>query len=131
MTFPSWLRGLTRGPATTLKMTRPSAARTRDNPYRPSVELLEDRTLLSSYGLGFAFELGSTGTENAHGVTTDASGNMLVAGNFTSASLDLDPGPGTYILPNAGGSDGFAAKYDATGSLLWGVQVGGTGSSSV
>ena len=48
------------------------------------------------------------------------SGNVLVAGNFTSPSLDLDPGPGTYILPNAGGTDGYAAKYDPAGNLLLG-----------
>ncbi len=131
MTFASWLRGLTRGPAPTLKKSRASADCTRENRYRPSVELLEDRTLLSSYGLGFAFGLGSTGIENAAGVATDASGNVLVAGSFTSASLDLDPGPGTYLLPNAGGYDGYAAKYDAAGNLLWGVQVGGTDLSSV
>lgn len=131
MTFASWLRSLTRGPAPTLKKSRPSTARTRDNRNRPSVELLEDRTLLSSYGLGFAIALGSTGTENAHSVSTDTSGNMFVAGNFDSASLDLDPGPGAYILPNAGGSDGFAAKYDPAGSFLWGVQVSGTGISSI
>ena len=131
MTIASWLRGLTHGPASTLKKSRPSAARTRDTRCRPSMERLEDRTLLSSYGLGFAFGLGSTGTENALGVATDGSGNVVVAGAFSSAFLDLDPGPGTYLLPNAGGNDGFAAKYDATGNLLWGVQVGGTGSGGV
>ena len=131
MTFASWLRGLTHGPAPTLKKSRPSADSSRGTRCRPSVERLEDRTLLSSYGLGFAFGLGSTGTENALGVTTDTAGNVLVAGSFTSASLDLDPGPGTYLLPNAGGYDGYAAKYDPAGNLLWGVQVGGTDLSSV
>ena len=126
MTFPSWLRGLTRGPAPALKKSRPSTDTTRGTRCRPSVERLEDRTLLSSYGLGFAFGLGSTGVENALAVATDASGNVLVAGQFSSASLDLDPGPGTYILPNAGMFDGFAAKYNPAGTLLWGVQVGGT-----
>ena len=88
------------------------------------MERLEDRTLMA-YDLGSAFALGSTGFENAQRVATDAAGNVLVAGNFNSPSLDLDPGPGTYLLPNAGGSDGFAAKYDPAGNLLWGVQVGG------
>src|SRR6476660_9615838 len=116
----SWLRLVTSAAAVTLQKSRSSAPRTRDNRYRPKIEKLEDRTLMA-YDLGSAFALGSTGTENAHAVATDAAGNMLVAGNFTSASIDLDPGPGTYLLPNAGGSDGFAAKYDPAGNLLWGV----------
>jgi hypothetical protein len=84
-----------------------------------------------AYDLGFAFGLGSTGIDSANAVATDAAGNVLVAGYYRSASLDLDPGPNTYILPNAGESDGFAAKYDPAGSLLWGVQIGGTGVCSV
>lgn len=128
MTFASWFRGL----AQTLHHPRTSRARRWDHGHWQSAEYLEVRTLLSSNVLGYAVGLGSTGTENAHAVATDAAGNMLVAGNFTSASLDLDHGPGTYLLPNAGGSsDGFAAKYDPAGNLLWGVQVSGTGISSV
>ena len=127
MTFPSWLRGLTRGPPTTVNKSRPPALRAR---CRPSVEPLEDRTLMS-YGLGFAFALGSTGIDSGNAVATDAAGNVLVAGSFRSASLDLDPGPGECVLANAGGSDGYAAKYDPAGNLLWGVQVRGTGIGSV
>jgi hypothetical protein len=51
---------------------------------------------------------------------------VLVAGNFNSPSLDLDAGPGSYLLSNAGSSDGFVAKYDSAGTLLWGVQLAST-----
>jgi Calx-beta domain/Beta-propeller repeat len=132
MSFASWLRGLTRGSVSTLKKARPFARRARS---RPSVERLEDRALLTAaYGLGYAFGLGSIGGETANDMATDPSGNVVVAGFFGlgSPSLDLDPGPGTYSLPNAGGlGDGFAAKYDPDGNLLWGVQVGGTGNDTV
>jgi hypothetical protein len=83
-----------------------------------------------AYDLGSAFALGSTGFENAQRVATDAAGNVLVAGNFSSAFLDLDPGPGTYLLSNAGGSDGFVAKYDPAGNLLWGVQLASSASNT-
>jgi hypothetical protein len=129
MKSQSWLRGLPPALAPTLKKSRPSPSRTRDNRYRPSVERLEDRTLMA-YDLGSAFALGSTGFENAQRVATDAAGNVLVAGNFNSASLDLDPGPGTYLLPNAGGTDGFVAKYDPAGNLLWGVQLASSASNT-
>jgi hypothetical protein len=72
MTIQSWNRGRTLGSSTTLKKSRPSATCTRDNRYRPSVERLEDRTLMSSsgLGLGFAHTLGSAGSEN--GLDRDA-----------------------------------------------------------
>ena len=129
MTISSWLRGLTSDPALTLKKSRRFAACIRDSRYRPSVERLEDRTLLV-YDFGFAFGLGSTGIDSANAVATDAAGNVLVAGYYRSASLDLDPGPGTYLLPNAGGSDGFVAKYDPAGNLLWGVQLASSASNT-
>ena len=125
MTFPSLLRGLTHGSASTLYKSRPSAARTRATRCRPSFERLEDRNLMA-YDFGLAFGLGSTGSDSAQAVATDASGNVLVTGSFTSASLDLDPGPGTYLLSNAGGYDGYAAKYAPTGNLLWGVHFAST-----
>lgn len=130
MTLISWLRGLTHGSALTLKKSRRSAARARGLGQLAGIERLENRILLS-YDFGFAVALGSTGSENSLGVATDTSGNVLVPGSFTSPSIDLDPGPGTYILTNTGLGDGYAAKYDPTGNLLWGVQVAGTGNGSV
>src|ERR1051325_6940950 len=131
MTFQSLRRTLMCVPVPALKKSRRCASRTRHNDHQPSFERLEDRTLLSSYGLGSAFALGSSGIENANAVATDAAGDVLVAGMFDSASLDLDPGPGAYVLSNAGGYDGYAAKYDSAGNLAWGVQVRGAGNGSV
>ncbi len=84
------------------------------------VERLEDRTLLS-YDFGYALGLGSDKTDRGMAVAADTAGNAVVAGFYKSASIDLDPGPGSYVLPNAGGNDGFVAKYDPLGNLLWGV----------
>src|SRR6478735_7332357 len=130
MTSSFRLRGLTSAFAPTPKKPRPSASHTRDNRYRPNIEKLEDRTLMA-YDLGSAFALVSIGIENALAVATDASGNVLVAGSYSSASIDLDPGPGEYILANAAGYDGYVAKYDPAGNLAWGVQVGTTDLASV
>src|SRR6185436_1920961 len=129
MTIQSWLRGLTSGPEPTVKKSRPSP-RTRTNRCRPGMERLEDRTLMA-YDLGIALGIGSTWIDSANAVATDSAGNVFVAGYTGSPSIDLDPSPGTYILPNAGVYNGFAAKYDLAGNLLWGVQESGTGNDKV
>src|SRR5262245_31551824 len=72
------------------------------------VENLEDRAYLA-YDFGYALGLGSAGNEVGTDVAADAAGNVAVAGPFSNGSIDLDPGPGSYLLPNAGGADGFAA----------------------
>lgn len=65
----------------------------------------------------------------ANSVVTDASENVIVAGNFIGASILF----GTTTLTNAGGgnsSDIFVAKYDTDGNVLWAKKQtgGGTGS---
>lgn len=60
-----------------------------------------------------------------HGVTTDASGNVIVVGYFglagsaTQAPVDFDPGAGVANLTNTGGWDPFIWKLDANGNFLW------------
>lgn len=56
-------------------------------------------------------------------VTSDAQGNVYIAGAFTE--LDLD-GP----LPNAGGQDIFVAKFDPAGNVMWARSFGGPGNDA-
>lgn len=55
-------------------------------------------------------QFGTSGTDRATAVTTDADGNAYVAGT-TYGGLDF--------YTNAGGFDFFIAKYDAAGNRLW------------
>ncbi len=50
-------------------------------------------------------------------VTTDASGNVYVAGTM-DGTKDFDNGPGTYNL-TASGPATFVAKYSSAGALVW------------
>ncbi len=67
-----------------------------------------------------------------HGITTDASGNVIVIGYFglsgstTQATVDFDPGAGVTNLTNTGGWDPFIWKLDANGNFLWARTFGST-----
>jgi hypothetical protein len=58
--------------------------------------------------------IGGTGDEFVKKITVDASGNILVVGNFKGAT-DLGGG----AMTSAGGLDMFIAKYSATGQFQW------------
>ena len=66
----------------------------------------------------WAHTFGSTNYENVFGVTSDASGNVYITGQF-NGTVDFDPGPGTQTLSALTGDDGFICKFDAAGNLLW------------
>ena len=97
--------------------------RRRTNNSRPrlGIEQLEPRRLLT-FDFGYALGLGSPGIDVGLGVAADSAGNTTVVGSFSSGSIDLDPGLGSYELPTAGtGGDGFAASYDPQGAFRWGA----------
>jgi hypothetical protein len=56
-------------------------------------------------------------------ITVDASGNVYLAGSFSSSTLTF----GSTTLRNAGKSDIFLVKYDPNGQVLWAKSVGGEG----
>ncbi len=59
------------------------------------------------------------------GVATDLSGNVFITGN--TASLDLPASAGAYQSGNAGGTyDAFLAKFNSSGTRLWGTYYGGS-----
>lgn len=53
-------------------------------------------------------------------IKVDANGNVIVAGTFTSSVMTL----GATVLNNQGGEDIFIAKYNSSGTLLWGKRYG-------
>ncbi len=74
----------------------------------------------------WSWALSGTGNGSVEGstVATDASGNIYVSGYFTSNTVTI----GAFTLQNEGLSfnDGFLAKYDPLGNVLWAQRFGGT-----
>jgi uncharacterized delta-60 repeat protein len=80
----------------------------------------------------WARRVGGTGSEDSS-VTTDSSGNIVVAGYYSSNPLTIFNADGTTFttLANGGGNDGFVVKYNSEGTPLWARRVGGTGGESM
>lgn len=67
--------------------------------------------------------IGGTSGGAGNALTTDANGNVYIAGNFES-TVDFDPGPGTFNLTSAGNKDVFICKLDANGNFMWAKRIG-------
>lgn len=80
----------------------------------------------------WAKSLSGTGSGVVRSITSDASGNVYVAGTFLD-TMDIDPGPGVMILKSTTkfSQEVFFAKYDAGGNLIWGKAILGDGSKAV
>ncbi len=70
----------------------------------------------------WAKSAGGSSKDYASAVAVDASGNVLLAGYYSSATVSF----GNNILMNAGYLDIFLTKYDSTGNVLWAKSEGGT-----
>jgi hypothetical protein len=68
----------------------------------------------------WAKNLGGINNDLAAGVSTDAFGNVYVTGNFMGDSLSF----GSVTVQHIGSSDGFVAKFTATGDAVWAANVG-------
>ncbi len=66
-----------------------------------------------------------SGNARVTATTTDASGNVYVAGYFYG-SVDMDFGTGEAIITSSGLYDAFVAKYNAFGDFSWVRRIGGT-----
>lgn len=71
---------------------------------------------------------GTIGTEDLTTVATDSANHILIGGQFTDV-MDVDCGPGVYTLTDVNNgnmvTDGFAAKYDENGNIVFGFVVSG------
>src|ERR1700757_869675 len=60
-------------------------------------------------------------SDMGNSLTIDLNGNILVSGSFQTGSATF----GTTTLTSAGAMDGFLAKYDAQGNIIWIISCGG------
>lgn len=67
--------------------------------------------------------IGGNNLDYASDVSTDISGNILVAG--TSASTSGIASSGAFMTVKSSGYDAFIAKYNPAGSRLWSSYIGG------
>jgi hypothetical protein len=67
---------------------------------------------------------GVTGDDVAYKILVEANGDFLICGSYTG-TVDFDPNTGITNLSSQGSKDGFFAKYDSNGNLIWAKKVGG------
>ncbi|HTF03817.1 MAG TPA: T9SS type A sorting domain-containing protein [Bacteroidia bacterium] len=72
----------------------------------------------------WALSIGGSGGEYGQGITADSSNNIIVVGNFESASIVM--GNDTLVNHAAGTPDMFIARIDVNGNFLWARNEGGT-----
>lgn len=75
----------------------------------------------SDGGMIWVRQSGGTGYDEAISVTTDASGNVYTTGHFENIVVF-----GSHTLTSTGNRDGFIAKYDSDGNIVWVKQLGGS-----
>ena len=81
----------------------------------------------NSGGLLWAFNLGTAGgTDEGHGIVSDASDNLYVTG-FYSGTVDFDPSAGISNMTATGTQDIFIAQYTSSGTLGWAKHFGSSG----
>jgi len=85
--------------------------------------------VLKAQAPAYAWAKSGSGTndDGAYSVATDASGNVYIAGAFSSSTITFD----TFTLTNNGSYDMFLVKYDAGGNVLWAKSAGGANSDVI
>jgi len=79
------------------------------------------------WGIRFGGNLGGPFPKK---IITDGNDDIIMIGDFLSG-VNFDPN-GSFVLGSNGSYDGFIAKYSGVdGSLIWAMQIGGTGSDTI
>ncbi|MBL7825514.1 MAG: T9SS type A sorting domain-containing protein [Saprospiraceae bacterium] len=73
--------------------------------------------------------IGGGGTDVAFDVKTDAAGNVVIGGWFSS-TVDFDPGPGVFQLSTPFAT-AYLLKLSPIGSFIWVAKITGTGYNQI
>ena len=68
-------------------------------------------------------------SDYGNGIASDASGNVYVTGTTSTSGLTISGVSGGQTKSTTN-DDAFLAKYNATGTLMWGKIIGGTGTEA-
>jgi hypothetical protein len=88
-----------------------------------SLALLQTALYSQTVSWQWAKGAGAAGSEAASATAIDPSGNLFVAGWYTSANITF--GATTLTNPSGITADFFLTKYDAAGNVLWAKSYGG------
>ncbi len=69
---------------------------------------------------------GGPSSDKAMRIVAFESGDIVATG-FFQGTVDLDPGPGSYVQTTSGATDLFITRFDPSGQMVWCLPVGGTG----
>ena len=72
----------------------------------------------------WAKKVGGSGLDIGNSLDIDVSGNVYLGGSFSGSCTFL--GFSNITLNSAGGEDGFVAKLDASGNVLWAKSIQGS-----
>ncbi|MEZ4839054.1 T9SS type A sorting domain-containing protein [Flavobacterium sp.] len=72
---------------------------------------------------------GGPAGESASKIATDALGNVYAMGSYTG-TLDINPSSGTLNVTAVGGTDIYIQKFDASGTFINGISIGGPGNDT-
>jgi len=74
----------------------------------------------------WAGQMGGDYAEYTSSIFVDNSSNVYTTGYYSSNTVDLDPGPGTYTLGRSGlGCNCFISKVNSIGNFIWAKQFDG------
>lgn len=83
-------------------------------------------TILYAQDFQWALSLGGIENEDINDMAVDEAGNLYVCGSYR---VEMELGP-SVVLSSAGINDGFIAKYDSNGELIWAKSIGGNGNDA-
>ena len=79
---------------------------------------------VSAQSLIRAFQMGDWVSQNCDDLHFTSNGDVVVGG-ASNGRPDFDPGPGVVQLDTNVAREGFVARYDSTGNLIWVVGLEG------
>lgn len=80
-------------------------------------------------GIVWSTFLGGAGVDHALAMAVDGSNNVFVAGNTHSTNFPVSTG--AFRTTAGGGGDGFVARFNSSGGLVYSTYLGGVGSDIV